>query len=134
MIIRPKLDFYFMGKKYTNKNYKEQRYIDVKHDLSLYGRFHESVKILATNTGSLNKRLFDCYYYFLFPFQCEHFKEKELEQRLQYIIQIMTNPNKCSHYEISPGGNLHCHWKESKKLAENIFYIYNHIVNTQNEK
>lgn len=106
-------------------------YIDVKHDLSLYNRFYESIKILATHTGSLNKRLFNCYYYFLIALSCEHFREPELESKWQYISQLMNNPSKCTYYKHTAGGNLHCHWKESKKMAESIFFIYNHITKQQ---
>ena len=33
-------------------------YIDIKKDFSLYNRFYEAVKILQTETDSLNNRLF----------------------------------------------------------------------------
>ena len=114
-----------------NNNLRNNNHINIKLDSSLYNRFHEAVKILATQTGSLNKRLFDCYNYYLFPFQCEHFEEKELQERFEYVVKIMSNPNKCFHYKGLSVGRLHCHWKESKKIAENIFYIYNYIVNAK---
>ena len=126
-------------KRQNNRNKKQyilhaNNYITIKHNLSLYNRFFETVKLLATHTGSLNKRLFDCYNYYLFPFQFEHFQEKELQERWEYIIKIMNNSNKCFYYKSIPGGSLHCHWKESKKMAENVFYIYNYIVNEQNKR
>ena len=109
-------------------------YLDVKHDISLCHRFYEAVRILATNTGKLNKRIFDAYNYYLRPFELEHFRETELEQKLEYIHKILNDPSKCTYYQRFPGGNLHCHWKESKQIAENIFFIYTYVVRKQNEK
>lgn len=108
-------------------------YLDIKNDSSLYNRFREAVKILATDSGSLNKRLFKSYYYWLSVFFCAHFKEAELESRLEFIKQLMENPAKCTYYKQIEGGNLHCHWKESRKMAENIFFIYTYIVNKNNK-
>lgn len=116
--------------KITNLSRDQQDfYLDVKHDSSLYCRFHEAVKILATDSGSLNKRLFKSYYYFLSVFGCEHFREPELEDRLEFIKQLMRNPVKCTYYKQVGNGRLHCHWKESRKMAENIFFIYSYILN-----
>lgn len=112
----------------TDKKY----YIDVKRDSSLENRFYESVKILATETDSLNKRLFNSYYNFLFPINSEHFKENDLRERLAYIEKIFKDNTKCTYY--IRGGYLHCHWKESKQMAENIFYIYETINEKQKDK
>ena len=115
-------------------NNPTQSYLDIKHDISLYHRFGEAVRILATTTGTLNKRIFDAYKYYLHPFGNEHFREQELEQKLEYIKKILNNPSKCTYYQRFPGGNLHCHWKESKQIAENIFFIYSYILRKQNEQ
>lgn len=114
----------------TDKKY----YIDVKRDSSLENRFYEAVKTLATETGSLNKRLFNSYYNFLFPIYSEHFKENDLREKLAYVENIFKDNSKCTYYKHFRGGYLHCHWKESKQIAENIFYIYETINAMQKNK
>ena len=109
------------------------RYVDIKHDSSLYDRFHESVRILATQTGSLNKRLLRCHLGNLYPIYGENFKEKDISEKLEYIANIFSDKNKCSYFVGGDGGWLHCHWTESKKIAENIFYIYERINEIQKE-
>ena len=106
-------------------------YIDIKKDSSLENRFYEAVKILATETGSLNKRLFNCYWNYLFPIYSANFKEKDIREKLQFVEKIFYNKRKCTYYKYSSGGVLHCHWKDSKKMAENIFYIYETINEAQ---
>lgn len=108
-------------------------YIDVKRDLSLYNRFYEAVKILATETGSLNDRLFKAYWSFLFAISSSNFKEKELQEKLKYVENIFHNEQKCTYYKYFEGGKLHCHWKESVHMAENIFQIYDYIIESRCE-
>lgn len=108
-------------------------FIDIKRDSSLENRFYEAVKTLATETGSLNKRLFDCYWNYLFPIHSENFKEEILKEKLKFIEEIFQDNCKCTYYKKFHGGNLHCHWKDSKRMAENIFYIYEAINNAQKE-
>ena len=128
-------------------------YIDVKRDLSLYNRFYEAVKILATETGSLNDRLFKAYWSFLFAISSSHFKEKELQEKLKYVENIFSshfkekelqeklkyvenifhNEHKCTYYKYFEGEKLHCHWKESVHMAENIFQIYDYIIESRCE-
>lgn len=103
-------------------------FIDINRDFSLENRFYEAVKVLATETGTLNKRLFAAYYNFLYPIHSENFKEKDLKTKLEYIEKIFSNPKKCTHYKTSARGYLHCHWKESAQMAKNIFYIYETII------
>ena len=108
-------------------------YIDIKRDSSLENRFYEAIKTLATETGSLNKRLFDCYWNYLSPIFSENFKEKDLREKLLYVENIFNNEKKCTYYKHISKGILHCHWKESKRMAENIFYIYEAINEAQKE-
>ncbi len=108
-------------------------YIDIKKDSSLENRYYEAVKLLATQTGSLNKRLFDCYWEYLFAIRSSHFKEQDIKNKLKYIETIMYDKNKCTYYKFFSGGRLHCHWKESKQMAANIFQIYNYIIETRYE-
>ena len=103
-------------------------YIDIKKDFSLYNRFYEAVKILATETGSLNDRLFKAYWRFLFAIGSSNFQEKELQEKLKYVESIIHNEQKCYYYKRLGGGKLHCQWKESKKMAEYIFQIYDYII------
>lgn len=84
-------------------------YNDVKKDFSLYNRFYEAVKILATETGSLNDRLFKAYWSFLFAIGSSNFQEKELQEKLKYVESIFHNEQKCYYYKKISGGNLHCH-------------------------
>ena len=113
-----------------NKNKIKQNYIDVKNDSSLEERFYLSVKILATEMGSLNKRLFRCEDH-LSPFFDKQFNNPEINKKFAYIENVFKN--KCMHYNGGDGGWLHCHWKESKKMAENIFYIFDKINEIVNE-
>lgn len=115
-------------------NDQTRYYLDVKHDISLCHRFYEAVRIPATDTETLNKRIFNAYDYHLCPFVLDPFREPELEQKLEYIHKILNDPQKCTYYQRFPVGNLHCHWKESKQIAENIFFIYTYILSKQNEK
>ena len=105
------------------------RYVDIKHDSSLHDRFHEAVKILATQTGSLNKRLLRCHLGNLYPIYYENFREKDIREKLDYIANIFSNNNKFN----KKSDCLHCNWRESKKMAENIFYIYERINEIINE-
>ena len=50
------------------------------------------------------------------------------DQQLKYVESIIHNEQKCYYYKKISGGNLHCHWKESKKMAEYIFQIYDYII------
>ena len=63
----------------------------------------------------------------------ENFKEKDLKEKLNFVEKIFNDKNKCTYYKYSYGGNLHCHWKDSKRMAENIFYIYEAINEAQKE-
>ena len=98
-------------------------YVNIKHDSSLEFRFHESVKILATEMGSLNKRLSRCHSSYLCQIYYENFKEEDIREKLNYIANIFSNKSKFE----KESGWLHCNWHESKKMAENIFYIYDRI-------
>lgn len=115
--------------KNQNESENKKLYIDVKNDFSLYNRFYESVKILATGTGTLNKRLFDCYWNFLFAIGSNNFEETELKEKLKYVEEIFSKKSiylkSCNHTY------LKCHWKESEKMAKNIFYIYDYILETK---
>lgn len=105
------------------------RYVDIKHDSSLHDRFHEAVRILATQTGSLNKRLLHCHLGNLYPIYGENFKEKDIQEKLDYMANIFSDNNKY----LKESDCLHCNWRESKKMAENIFYIYERINEIINE-
>ena len=107
--------------------------VDIKHDSSLEIRFRESVKVLATETGSLNKRLLRCHRNYLYQIYYENFKEEDISDKLEYIANIFSDKNKCTFYSGGDGGWLHCNWRESKKMAENIFYIYERINEIINE-
>lgn len=116
---------------FENKQKDTSFYSDIKNDFSLYNRFYEWVKILATETGSLNKRLHYCYWNFLFAIGSNNFKEKELKEKLKYVEKIFQK--KCVHFKNCNHSYLNCHWKESKKMAENIFYIYDYVIEIRSQ-
>lgn len=108
-------------------------YDDIKNDLSICEYFRQSVKILATETGSLNKRLFKAYNGWLRNLSSDRIKEKDISEQLAYIENVFYDKNKCMYFRGGDGGWLHCNWRESKKMAENIFYIYERINEIINE-
>ena len=109
-------------------------YDNLKNDYFILEYFRQAVKMLATETGSLNKRLFRAYNGWLRNLSSDKIKEKDISEKLAYIENIFHDKNKCMYFRGGDGGYLHCHWTESKKLADYIFYIYNRINAIQNEE
>lgn len=116
---------------YKGKQCVRQFMIDVKNDTSLFFRFSEAIRILATGTGNLNRRIYDAYFYYIQPIYSEHFKDDFIREKLKYVESIMYS-SKVMHYKDVHGGRLYCHWKISRKIAEAIFDIYLFIVKEKN--
>ena len=78
--------------------------------------------------------MFRAYYGWLRTLSSDKIQEKDIREKLAYIENIFYDKNKRMYFRGGYGGYLHCHWEESKKIAEYIFYIFDKISEIQNEE
>ncbi|MHA1540420.1 MAG: hypothetical protein ACTSXQ_08105 [Alphaproteobacteria bacterium] len=94
--------------------------IDLARDSSLYWRFHGAVTILATETGSLNKRLHLAWKCYLSVFSAKEFPTERLQKKFKKLDNYLR-----FNKGYTP---LPLHWKRSKECAEIIWDIYQEIL------
>lgn len=129
----------------TDHNRKVMTKLNLENDDSLYERFKCAVECLATETGSLNKRLDTVWNDYLFVFAGETFESKELQEKFKFIEDhLSANSYLGLKRELKSEskkhllGMNHCyltlHYARAQKVARNIWDIYQAIVNTRLSK
>ena len=104
-------------------------------DYGVFYRFEESVRILSTESGSLNKRLYRAYYDCgIFHLWSNNFKDEFIHENL-LDIEIMANKGLQSIAKIKlppdcriQSQKFDLHWRESTKMANSIFQIYKYLL------
>ena len=120
---------------------KNQGFYENPLNYGVFYRFEEAVRILSTESGPLNKRLYRAYYYgglvhlgsdkFENEFIRESLRniEKIADIGLKYITKIKLPPD----YHISPI-QFYLHWRQASKMANYIFQIYTYLVKLRTSK
>lgn len=105
------------------------------YDTGVFVRFEDAVKVLSTENGALNKRLYRAYYDCgVFHLGSNNFKDEFIRNNLHnieimadkgllHITRIKLPPD----YHIRPQ-QFYLHWKQTAKMANCIFQIYKYLV------
>lgn len=104
-------------------------------DISIFLRFENAVRVLSTEAGELNKRLYKAYNYCgIIHLDSGNFNDEFIRKNLEDIQNIIREYNDLiDSFNVSPEIRSHAwkfniHWKKSVKMANCIFSIYKYLV------
>lgn len=122
--------------KSTNNNFYENPL-----DFGVFYRFEEAVRILSTESGSLNKRLYRAYYHGgIFHLIHENFNDEFIRENLHNIEKIANIGLQCiTKIKLPPDCHInpiqfYLHWRQASKMANYIFQIYRYIMQLRMSK
>ena len=101
-------------------------------DLGIWIRFNDAVKVLCTEPGLLNKKLYRAYYDCgIVHLSGKRFKDSYISKQLKCIEEIVDKGY--PRFNLPKGvfmsiDKLYLHWRTAAKMAKAIFDIYEYLT------